>query len=322
MQLRFDNRQVLAVEGEWEDNERDAEVLAIINGPQPPPARVDEVANNQYGGAPQENHRVNRRIGDNCPQVRRGVFCYRCGLDDATTRHCSRCLGNGGGNQTIITVRDDNRPHTSINVKGHNIIALLDSFAQLSVAGKYFSPFVSDLNLRTADGAQHTASCTVEIPIEFSGQSAVIRGLLVPSIAKPLIGIRPIICGSVEVEKGIVVSGNCELNQETAELLKMVLKMIHFAKPGVLSCTNLISHSIDTGSAAPIKQRQYVVSPYLQKDICEEIDRLLRIGVIYACPASPWNNPVVAVRKNSGAVRLCLDARKLNAVTVKDAYPT
>lgn len=32
-------------------------------------------------------------------------------------------------------------------------------------------------------------------------------------------------------------------------------------------------------------------------------------------------NPMVVVRKSSGNVRLCIDARKLNVVTVKEAYP-
>lgn len=40
-----------------------------------------------------------------------------------------------------------------------------------------------------------------------------------------------------------------------------------------------------------------------------------------ACEPSalPW--PIVAVKKPSGKIRLCLDARKLNSVTLKDAYP-
>ena len=36
---------------------------------------------------------------------------------------------------------------------------------------------------------------------------------------------------------------------------------------------------------------------------------------------SPWCSPVRTVRKKDGTVRLCIDYRKLNAVTIKDAYP-
>jgi RNase H-like domain found in reverse transcriptase/Reverse transcriptase (RNA-dependent DNA polymerase)/Integrase zinc binding domain/Integrase core domain len=87
-----------------------------------------------------------------------------------------------------------------------------------------------------------------------------------------------------------------------------------------LGRTSLIHHIIDTQNALPIKQRYYPVSPQIQKQMKEEIDRMLALDVIEES-FSPWSSPLVMVKKPNGKIRLCLDSRKLNSVTKKDNYP-
>lgn len=59
----------------------------------------------------------------------------------------------------------------------------------------------------------------------------------------------------------------------------------------------------------------------MQKEINDEIDRMIKKDVIERVSNPTWLNPIIAVRKPSGKIRLCLDARKLNNVTVKSSYP-
>ena len=51
-----------------------------------------------------------------------------------------------------------------------------------------------------------------------------------------------------------------------------------------------------------------------------QLEEILKKG--YICPSvSPWSAPVFFVKKKDGMLRLCIDFRQLNKVTVKNKYP-
>lgn len=85
-------------------------------------------------------------------------------------------------------------------------------------------------------------------------------------------------------------------------------------------CTNAVYHTIPTGDAAPIRQRYRPVPPSLYAELRTLLQGMLEGGVIKES-SSPWAAPVVLVRKKDGSWRFCVDYRRLNAVTHKDAYP-
>ena len=87
-----------------------------------------------------------------------------------------------------------------------------------------------------------------------------------------------------------------------------------------LGRTNLVRHTIDTGTNRPFKQalRRHPMA-YLPI-IDEHVDKMLANDI---CEPSygPWASNVVLVKKSDGTLRFCIDYRQLNNLTVKDSYP-
>jgi len=79
-------------------------------------------------------------------------------------------------------------------------------------------------------------------------------------------------------------------------------------------------HRIDTGTSRPIRQRPRPTSALNKKITRDKVDQLLKAGIIKPCKG-PWASPIVIVHKEGSKPRFCVDYRKLNDVTKKDAYP-
>ena len=60
-------------------------------------------------------------------------------------------------------------------------------------------------------------------------------------------------------------------------------------------------------------------TPHMYDDLRAHIQEMLGIGAIPKL-LSPWASTVVLVQKKDGGLRFCIDLRKLNNRTVKDAY--
>ena len=87
-----------------------------------------------------------------------------------------------------------------------------------------------------------------------------------------------------------------------------------------LGFCSLISHDIDTGTARPIKQppRRPPLAVRAEED--RLLDQMLQADVIEPSK-SEWASPVCLVRKKDGSFRFCVDYRKVNALTKRDAFP-
>ncbi len=114
-----------------------------------------------------------------------------------------------------------------------------------------------------------------------------------------------------------------ELNERQSEQVRNLLKKYSSVfnwNEGESSTTNVAEHKIDVGDARPIKRKQYRIPQNLKKEVKNQVDSMLDKGIIRPS-MSPWNAPVLLVKKKNGKFRFCVDFRDLNEVTVKDSYP-
>eukprot|EP00794_Sanderia_malayensis_P018389 gene18389-biopygen12333 len=109
-------------------------------------------------------------------------------------------------------------------------------------------------------------------------------------------------------------------DDEQAELLRVLERHHVWPKSEKLGTTHLVQHPIDVQGAQPVRQRPYRVPETKRKIIAQEVQKMLLSEVIQPS-ASPWSSPVVLIEKPNGEYRFCVDYRRLNAVTKKDAYP-
>lgn len=90
--------------------------------------------------------------------------------------------------------------------------------------------------------------------------------------------------------------------------------------------TSVIKHKLKVTDDTPIRSSPYRVIGDQARQIEEELQEMLNLGIIQPSK-SPWASPVVIVPKKTpdgqvqSKIRFCVDYRRLNQVTVADPYP-
>jgi hypothetical protein len=86
-------------------------------------------------------------------------------------------------------------------------------------------------------------------------------------------------------------------------------------------CMRDIDFSINLESReTPIFKTPYRMSTPELKEFQMKLEEILKNG--YICPSvSPWGALVLFVKKKDGTLRLCIEFRQLNKVTMNNKYP-
>ena len=83
--------------------------------------------------------------------------------------------------------------------------------------------------------------------------------------------------------------------------------------------TKLVELKINIDRHSPVANHPYRIAPRWREEVKSQIDQLLQLGFIRPS-TSPWSSSVVTVRKKDGGIRICIDFRAVNAITVPDPY--
>ena len=82
-----------------------------------------------------------------------------------------------------------------------------------------------------------------------------------------------------------------------------------------------IEFSIDlVPGTKPIHKAPYRMASVELKELTEQLQELIDRGFIRPS-ILPWGAPVLFVKKKDGSMRLCIDYRELNKVTIRNKYP-
>ena len=110
------------------------------------------------------------------------------------------------------------------------------------------------------------------------------------------------------------------LNENQTNELKDILSSYSDVLTDVPGKTDLIEHDVIVKSDIPVTRKAYMLPYALREKVRLEIDNMLEAGIAEKSN-SPYASPIVVVPKKDSSIRLCVDYRRLNEITIFDPQP-
>ena len=120
-----------------------------------------------------------------------------------------------------------------------------------------------------------------------------------------------------QIDLSSIQNWSQSLQQQVRELL-MEFQDIFALNDLELGRTNLVKHHIPLTNPVPFKDRYTRIPPSQFEPLRKLLKNMEEVGAIRKSN-SPWSSSIVLVKKKDGNLRFCIDLRKLNARTIKDA---
>ena len=163
-----------------------------------------------------------------------------------------------------------------------------------------------------------------EIPCEEASSEDFIAGAQLLTVADDCTnddGSIEIHLPAIEKCEGVSdVEIDPNLEEERREEISSLLQDFTDVLTDIPGKTDLIEYGIRLTTEEPVRSKPYPVPHAKKETIQQEVEMMLRMGVI-EMSSSPYASPVVLVGKKDGKNRFCVDYRRLNRVTVADNEP-
>ncbi|XP_066990457.1 uncharacterized protein [Macrobrachium rosenbergii] len=113
---------------------------------------------------------------------------------------------------------------------------------------------------------------------------------------------------------------NKELQENQKQNLEALLSHYREVMSDIPGRTHVIKHQIRLVREEIVKVKPYKIPYALRKDVNSEIESMKALDIIEPS-SSPYSAPMVVVSKPDNSKRICLDFRRLNALTIFDSEP-
>ena len=193
------------------------------------------------------------------------------------------------GPYTIISVRSNNNYTVRINSK--------DRTYHVNLLKKYF---------------------TRKVETENSAMNAIICAAFIDSTQEEEIPIQFLETKQQECHSDVIIAPELTTDQQSE--IKQLVQEFTATLSDVPGKTHIIQHHIELTSDTPVRTKQYPIPYHAEEKIEHEIENMLAHDIIRPSN-SPYCSPMTIVTKKSKEIRLCIDFRKINTITVFDCQP-
>ncbi|KAL0279946.1 UNVERIFIED_CONTAM: hypothetical protein PYX00_001389 [Menopon gallinae] len=293
----------------------------------------------------EENH-----FSKNCPSKNLGVKCFKC---KQYGHRANECKGKASNVKVVKSNRkrlEDENYRRDVNIDGKIVKAYIDAGSEVTTIrtsiieewGMAYLP--SSVTMRGFGQGLSQAKGERTLLLDIEGVQIEGKVLLVPDEAQEdemIIGrnilSQPGIRVTIEGQKLLIerkqptesgektvqvrkININHEIDDRDKEKVRELVEEYDMLFPtdvNMIGETKHIKMKIELTNQEPINQKPYRV-PYAEREKVNEIVNELLEAKIIRESTSPYGSPSLLVAKKDGSKRLCVDYRRLNAITKKD----